>query len=66
VILAVNETTLDSVEDLDRVLSRLEPGASLALLVLRDGHAAYVALRIPGTPARPGGSRGAYSLPTSQ
>jgi len=54
VILAVNETTLDSVEDLDRVLSRLEPGASLALLVWRDGHAAYVALRIPQAPRRPG------------
>jgi len=54
VIVAVNETTLDSVEDFDRVLSRLEPGASLALLVLRDGHAAYVALRLSQAPRRPG------------
>lgn len=47
VIVAANELRLDSVEDFDRALSRLEPGASLALLVLRDGHVAYVPLRIP-------------------
>jgi len=46
VIIAANELRLDSVEDFDRVLSGLGPGASLALLVLRDGHAAYVPLRI--------------------
>jgi serine protease Do len=47
VILAANELRLNSVEDFDRLLSHLGPGASLALLVLRDGHAAYVPLRIP-------------------
>ncbi|EJL88476.1 trypsin-like serine protease with C-terminal PDZ domain containing protein, partial [Polaromonas sp. CF318] len=47
VIIAANELRLDSVADFDRMLSRLEPGAGVALLVLRDGHAAYVPLRIP-------------------
>lgn len=47
VIIAANELRLDSVADFDHVLSRLEPGAGVALLVLRDGHAAYVPLRIP-------------------
>jgi serine protease Do len=46
VLIAANELRLDSVEDFDRVLSHLEPGSSLALLVLRDGNAAYVPLRI--------------------
>jgi len=52
VILAANELRLDSVEDFDRVLSRLEPGAGLALLVLRDRHAAYVPLHIPAAQKR--------------
>jgi serine protease Do len=47
VIIAANDIRLDSVEDFDRVLSRLEPGAGLALLVLRDRQAAYVPFRIP-------------------
>jgi serine protease Do len=47
VIMAANEVRLDSVEDFDRVLSRLGPGASLALLVMRDRQAAYIPLRIP-------------------
>lgn len=52
VLIAANQLRLDSVEDFDRVLSRLEPGASLALLVLRDGHAAYVPLRISAAKKR--------------
>ncbi|QGJ19393.1 MULTISPECIES: trypsin-like peptidase domain-containing protein [unclassified Polaromonas] len=52
VLIAANELSLDSVEDFDRVLSRLEPGSSLALLVMRDGNAAYVPLRIPAAKKR--------------
>jgi len=50
VLIAANELRLDSVEHFDRLLSTLGPGASVALLVLRDGNAAYVPLRTP--PAR--------------
>lgn len=53
VIVAANELRLDRVEDFDRVLSRLEPGASLALLVLRDRQSAYVPLRLPAAQKRP-------------
>ncbi len=52
VLIAANELRLDSVEDFDRVLPRLEPGSSLALLVFRDGNAAYVPLRIPAAKKR--------------
>jgi serine protease Do len=69
VLIAANELRLDSVEDFDRVLLRLEPGASLALLVLRDGHAAYVPLRIPAAKKRQadsGTGRNVQSTPIAQ
>lgn len=69
VLIAANELRLDSVEDFDRVLLRLEPGASLALLVLRDGHAAYVPLRIPAAKKRQadsGTGRNVQSTPIVQ
>lgn len=63
VIVAANDLRLDSVEDFDRVLSHLEPGAGLALLVIRDRQAAYVALRIPAPHRRAPDSGGAPQAP---
>ncbi|MEO8387163.1 trypsin-like peptidase domain-containing protein [Polaromonas sp.] len=67
VIVAANDVRLDSIDDFDRMFSRLDPGASLALLVVRDGHAAYVPFRIPATKkARLDPETSSQSTPTSQ
>ena len=46
-IVAVNDMRLEKVDDFRRSLSRIPPGRTVALLVMRDGRMAYVPVRIP-------------------
>lgn len=46
-IVAVNDTRVDRVEDYRHRLSSLPPGQSVALLVMRDRRLAYVPVRLP-------------------
>ncbi|HYL24772.1 MAG TPA: Do family serine endopeptidase, partial [Burkholderiales bacterium] len=48
VILAMNDSALGRVGELNRLLAEAEPGATVALLVLRDDVLAYVPVRLPG------------------
>ncbi len=47
VIVAANELKLGSAEEFSRLISRLEAGSGLALLVIRDNQAAYIPLLVP-------------------
>jgi len=46
-IVALNETRLDHVEDYRRAVAKVLPGRNVALLVLRDRRLVYVAVRRP-------------------
>jgi len=46
-IVAVNDTRLDRVDEFRQAVSRMPAGRPIALLVLRDGRQAYVAVRRP-------------------
>ena len=46
VIVAINDTKVDRVADLNRVLARAAPGGTVALLVQRAGALAYVPVRL--------------------
>jgi len=48
-IVAVNESRLDRVEDFRQSLKGLPPGRIVALLVMRDHRMAYVPVRVPRT-----------------
>jgi serine protease Do len=52
-IVAVNDMPLHRVEEFTRSLSRLPPGRTVALLVMRDRRLAYVPVQLPAEPARP-------------
>ncbi|WP_431273034.1 trypsin-like peptidase domain-containing protein [Variovorax ureilyticus] len=47
VIVALNETRLDHVEDYRRAVAKILPGRNVALLVMRDRRLVYVAVRRP-------------------
>lgn len=59
VIIAVNDMRLENVDDFRRSLSRIPPGRTVALLVMRDRRLAYVPVRIPTQGA--GSRSGLYS-----
>ncbi|MBO9649771.1 MAG: trypsin-like peptidase domain-containing protein [Variovorax sp.] len=52
-IVAVNDTRLDHIEDFQRTLSTIAPGRSVALLVWRDRRLAYVPVRLPERGLKP-------------
>jgi len=49
-IIAVNDTRLDHVDDFKRLLSHTPAGRTVALLVMRDRRLAYVPVRVPSEP----------------
>jgi len=53
VIVALNTAKLQHLDDFRQGLSRLPPGRTVALLVLRDRRLAYVAVRMPASRGRP-------------
>jgi serine protease Do len=46
-IVALNDMRLDRVDQFRQILSRMPASRPIALLVLRDGRLAYVAVRMP-------------------
>ncbi|MBB3176837.1 trypsin-like peptidase domain-containing protein [Variovorax sp. Sphag1AA] len=52
-IVAVNDTRIDHIEDFQRTLSTIAPGRSVALLVWRDRRLAYVPVRLPERALKP-------------
>lgn len=52
-IVAINDVRLEHVEDFTHTLSRMLPGRTVALLVMRDRRLAYVPVRIPERRSRP-------------
>lgn len=52
-IVALNEQRLERVDDFRHAVSRLPAGRTIALLVMRDRHLAYVPVRIAARPASP-------------
>ena len=52
-IVAVNDTRLDRVEDFQRSIATVAPGRSVALLVMRDRRLAYVPVRLPERAPKP-------------
>ena len=47
IVLAINDVKVRRVADLNQALARIEPGATVALLVQREDTSIYVPLRIP-------------------
>ncbi|RZL92737.1 MAG: PDZ domain-containing protein [Variovorax sp.] len=52
-IVAVNDLRLDRVDDFKRSLSRMPPGRTIALLVMRDRRLVYVPVRLPEQRVKP-------------
>ncbi len=48
VIVAINAGKVDRVADFNKALAEVDPGGTVALLVLRAGNLIYVAVRVPG------------------
>ncbi|MEK8090531.1 DegQ family serine endoprotease [Thermithiobacillus plumbiphilus] len=48
VILALNNTGLQTLEQFGQLISQLRPGQTIALLIQREGNALYVPITIPG------------------
>uniref|UniRef100_UPI000D3C08C6 trypsin-like peptidase domain-containing protein n=1 Tax=unclassified Variovorax TaxID=663243 RepID=UPI000D3C08C6 len=51
-LVALNATPLERVDDFRQALARLAPGRTVALLVMRDGRLSYVAVQLPPLAAR--------------
>ncbi|SFQ60022.1 serine protease Do [Variovorax sp. OK605] len=59
-IIALNTMPLEHVDDFRRALAQVSPGRTVALLVMRDGRLAYVAVQVP-----PASSQTAPAVPGS-